>query len=36
MPTLRSYIFLDQLQPQTMCYIGSTMRGFLPRSAMRR
>ena len=31
MPTLRSYIFLDQLQPQTMCYIGSTMRGFLPR-----
>lgn len=32
MATLRSYIFLDQLQPQTMCYIGSTMRGFLPRS----
>ena len=32
MATLRSYVFLDQLQPQVMCYIGSTMRGFLPRS----
>ena len=31
MSTLRSYIFLDRLQPQLMCMIGSTARGFLPR-----
>lgn len=31
MPTLRSYIFLDRLQPQLMCLIGSTARGYLPR-----
>lgn len=32
MPNLRSYIFLDQLQPQTMCFLGANMRGFLPRA----
>lgn len=31
MPTLRSYIFLDRLQPQLMCMLGSNARGFLPR-----
>lgn len=31
MPTLRSYIFLDRLQPQLMCLLGSNARGFLPR-----
>jgi hypothetical protein len=31
MPTLRSYIFLDRLQPQLMCLLGSTARGYLPR-----
>lgn len=31
MSTLRSYIFLDRLQPQLMCLLGSTARGFLPR-----
>jgi hypothetical protein len=31
---LRSFIFLDQLQPQTMCYLGSWVRGSLPRSHM--
>lgn len=31
MSTLRSYIFLDRLQPQLMCLLGSTSRGFLPR-----
>jgi ethanolamine utilization microcompartment shell protein EutL len=34
MATLRSYIFLDQLQPQTMCYLGTWIRGSLPRSHM--
>ncbi len=29
---LRSFIFLDRLQPQTMCYLGSWVRGSLPRS----
>jgi microcompartment protein CcmL/EutN len=29
---LRSFIFLDRLQPQTMCYLGSWIRGSLPRS----
>lgn len=32
MPNLRSYIFLDQLQPNTMCFLGANMRGFLPRA----
>lgn len=31
MSTLRSYIFLDRLQPQLMCLLGSNARGFLPR-----
>src|ERR1022692_1496021 len=31
MAELRSFIFLDQLQPQTMCYLGSFVRGRLPR-----
>ena len=34
MATLRSYIFIDQLQPKTMCYLGTFARGFLPRSNM--
>ena len=34
MATLRSYIFIDQLQPATMCYLGSFCRGFLPRANM--
>jgi hypothetical protein len=28
--TLRSYIFLDDLQPQLAAFIGTTARGFLP------
>jgi ethanolamine utilization microcompartment shell protein EutS len=31
---LRSFIFLDQLQPQTMCYLGTWVKGSLPRSDM--
>jgi len=31
---LRSSIFIDQLQPQTMCYMSSWMRGSLPRANM--
>ena len=34
MAELRSAIFIDQLQPQTMCYLGSWIRGRLPRSGM--
>ena len=34
MATIRSYIFIDQLQPKTMCYLGSFIRGFLPRVSM--
>ncbi len=34
MATIRSYIFIDQLQPKTMCYLGTFMRGCLPRSNM--
>lgn len=34
MATLRSFIFLDQLQPQTMCYLGSWIKGSLPRRGM--
>jgi hypothetical protein len=34
MATVRSYIFVDQLQPKTMCYLGTFARGFLPRSNM--
>jgi len=29
---LRSFIFIDQMQPQTMCYLGSWIRGRLPRT----
>lgn len=32
MAELRSFIFLDQLQPQTMCYLASWIRGRLPRA----
>jgi ethanolamine utilization microcompartment shell protein EutS len=31
---LRSCIFIDQLQPQTMCYLGTWVKGSLPRSNM--
>jgi len=31
---LRSAIFIDQLQPQTMCYLGTWVRGRLPRTGM--
>ena len=34
MGELRSFIFLDQLQPQTLCYMSTWMRGSLPRSGM--
>jgi len=34
MAELRSFIFIDQLQPRTMCYLGTFIRGFLPRSGM--
>jgi ethanolamine utilization microcompartment shell protein EutS len=34
MATLRSYIFIDQLQPRTMSYLSCIVRGFLPRSEM--
>lgn len=34
MATLRSYIFIDQLQPQTMCCLGTWIRGSLPRTGM--
>ena len=34
MAELRSFIFIDQLQPQTMCYLGSWIQGRLPRLNM--
>jgi ethanolamine utilization microcompartment shell protein EutS len=34
MAELRSAIFIDQLQPQTMCDLGTWIRGRLPRSGM--
>jgi hypothetical protein len=34
MAELRSFIFIDQLQPRTMCYLGTWIRGSLPRSNM--
>lgn len=34
MADLRSFIFIDRLQPQTMCYLGTWVRGSLPRSGM--
>lgn len=32
MAELRSFIFIDQLQPQTMCYLGTWVKGALPRA----
>ncbi len=32
MAELRSFIFLDRLQPQTMCYLGTWIRGALRRA----
>jgi len=29
-PTLKTYIFLDSLQPQLATFVGTTARGFLP------
>ena len=34
MAELRSFIFLDQLQPQTLAYLATWMRGTLPRSGV--
>jgi ethanolamine utilization microcompartment shell protein EutS len=34
MAELRSFIFIDQLQPQTLCALGTWIRGFLPRERM--
>ena len=34
MAELRSFIFIDQLQPQTLCYMATWMRGRLPRTNM--
>ena len=34
MAELRSFIFIDQLQPQTLAYIATWMRGSLPRRNM--
>ncbi|SLN49576.1 BMC domain protein [Roseovarius litorisediminis] len=34
MAELRSFIFIDQLQPQTLAYVATWMRGSLPRARM--
>ena len=34
MAELRSFIFVDQVQPQTLCYMATWMRGRLPRAGM--
>lgn len=34
MASLRSSIFIDRLQPQTLCYLASWIRGVLPRAGM--
>jgi len=34
MTELRSFIFIDQMQPQTTCYLATWMRGRLPRANM--
>jgi ethanolamine utilization microcompartment shell protein EutS len=34
MAELRSFIFIDRLQPQTMCYLGTWIKGSLPRADM--
>jgi ethanolamine utilization microcompartment shell protein EutS len=33
-PELRSFIFIDRLQPQTMSYLGTWIKGSLPRSGV--
>ena len=33
MAELRSFIFIDRLQPQTMSYLGTWIKGALPRAA---
>ena len=35
MTELRASIFIDQLQPQTLSYLSTWMRGTLPRSRMK-
>ena len=32
MAELRSFIFIDRLQPQTLCYLGTWIKGTLPRA----
>lgn len=32
MADIRSFIFLDRLQPQTLCYLGTWIKGTLPRA----
>ena len=34
MTDLRAFIFIDQLQPQTLAYVSTWMRGSLPRAQM--
>jgi len=34
MTELRAFIFIDQLQPQTLAYVSTWMRGTLPRARM--
>jgi len=34
MAELRAAIFIDRLQPQTMCYLGTWIRGRLPRAGV--
>jgi ethanolamine utilization microcompartment shell protein EutS len=34
MAELRSFIFIDRLQPQTLCALGTWIRGSLPRTEM--
>lgn len=34
MAELRSFIFIDRLQAQTMCYLGTWIKGSLPRAHM--
>jgi BMC domain len=34
MAELRSFIFINQMQPQTLCYMATWMRGRLPRTNM--
>ncbi|MEM9522703.1 MAG: hypothetical protein AAF982_01710 [Pseudomonadota bacterium] len=34
MTDLRAFIFIDQLQPQTLAYVATWMRGALPRARM--